>query len=686
MNRNKLIIAEKPSVAKAIASALGVNRKAGAYLYGNGYIVSWCFGHMLEFASPESYDSRYEKWNLKDLPIVPQEWKMRVMDGKGAQAELLKKLTHRDDVDCIVNACDAGREGELIFRNIYNYAGCTKPVKRLWISSMESDAIRSGFRNLKDSSEYDSLYAAAQCRAKADWLVGINATRFFSVLYHRPLAVGRVMTPTLAMLVQRENEINRFIPKPFYTINADCGWIVAVSDRFESREEAEKMLTDCKGKPLTVVDAAVKKHLENPPKLYDLTSLQRDANRLLGYTAQQTLDYLQTLYESGLCTYPRTDSQYLTDDMEKNVSELADTAADILHCDRMQEKNTKQVCNSRDVSDHHAIVPTTHFNNYSVDLLPLGEQEIIKLICRRVLCAVSMPYEYEETSYELQIGDLPFKAKESRVVNPGWRRFEDKKADKDENPVLNNKGSLNDYELYIKEGSTSSAKHYTEDTLLAAMENAGRESMPTDAERRGLGTPATRAATLEKLVTTKFMERKKSGRIDRLIPSESGNSIITVIPEELQSPLLTAEWESRLKAIENGEERPEQFMTDITLMLEDLIAKYTPLQGAEVLFPSGREIVGKCPRCGADVTEGKKGFFCEHNECRFALWLDSKYFADKKITVTKPLVKTLLADGRVHLDKIYSSKKDKYYAADIVMTDDGECTCFSLDFSNAKNK
>lgn len=682
MNQNILIIAEKPSVGKAIALALDANRKAGGYLYGNSYIISWCFGHMLEFASPESYDNRYEKWNLKDLPIIPQVWKMKVMNGKGAQADLLKKLMHREDVTCVVNACDAGREGELIFRNIYNYAGCTKPAKRLWISSMENDAIRDGFRNLRDSSEYDNLYAAALCRAKADWLVGINATRFFSVLYHRPLAVGRVMTPTLAMIVQRENEISRFIPKPFYTVNADCGGIVAVSDRFESREDAENAVKSCTGKALTVINADLKKHCENPPRLYDLTSLQRDANRVLGFTAQQTLDYLQSLYEKGLCTYPRTDSQYLTDDMEKNVSELADIAAEILHCEYVSEKNTKQVCSSKDVSDHHAIVPTTHFDNYSVDLLLLGEQEIMKLICKRVLCAVSAPYEYEETSYELQIGDLPFRAKESRVVDPGWRRFEDKKAAEDEAPVLNNKGSLNDYELYIKEGSTSPAKHYTEDTLLAAMENAGRESMPGDAERRGLGTPATRAAILEKLVSTKFMERKKSGRIDRLMPSESGNSIITVMPEELQSPLLTAQWESRLKAIENGEERPEQFMTDIALMLEDLIAKYTPLQGAEVLFPSGREIVGKCPRCGADVAEGKKGFFCEHNECRFALWLDSKYFADKKITVTKPFVKTLLADGRVYLDKIYSSKTDRYYAADIVMTDDGEFTTFAVEFEN----
>ena len=591
----------------------------------------------------------------------------------------------RDDVDEVVNACDAGREGELIFRTVYDMAGCSKPTKRLWISSMEDEAIHQGFADLKPGRDYDGLHQSALCRSKADWLVGINATRLFSVLYHRTLNVGRVMSPTLALIVQREAEISAFQPEPFYTVSLDCGGFAATGDKLKQESEAEAIAAACKGKMVTVRAVNRKEKSEKPPALYDLTTLQRDANRLLGYTAQQTLDYLQSLYEKKLCTYPRTDSRFLTTDMEGTVPALASVAAAICGADVPEKLNAGQVCDSAKVSDHHAVVPTSVAGKADCSALPAGEREILRLVSRQLLCAVGRPYQYAETAVTLDCAVYGFSAKGKTVLVPGWKACLQEQADKPL-PELEEGQNVPNSSISVKEGKTSPPKHYTEDTLLSAMETAGAKDMPDDAERKGLGPPATRAAILEKLVTTGFVERKKAKKTVNLIPSQAGVSLVTVLPEQLQSPLLTAEWENRLKQMERGELEPDAFLNGISSMLRELIKTYAPVNGAEVLFPSGRESVGKCPHCGGSVTESKKGFFCENDGCRFGLWKDNRFFAAKKKTLTKTVAAALLKDGRVRLTGCYSEKTGKTYDATVILEDTGEHVNFRLEFDSGTKK
>ena len=585
----------------------------------------------------------------------------------------------RDDVEEVIDACDAGREGELIFRSVYEMAGCSKPMKRLWISSMEDEAIRQGFADLKPGRDYDGLYQSALCRSKADWLVGINATRLFSVLYHRTLNVGRVMSPTLALIVQQEAEISAFQAEPFYTVNLDCGGFTATGDKLRQKPEAEAVAAACKGKAATVKAVEHREKSEKPPTLYDLTTLQRDANRLLGYTAQQTLDYLQSLYEKKLCTYPRTDSRFLTGDMEASIPALASVAASICGADVPEKLNAGQVCDSTKVSDHHAVVPTSSAGKTDLSALPAGEREILRLVSRQLLCAVGGPHQYAETAVTLGCGGHGFTAKGKTVLVPGWKACLQEQADKPL-PELAEGQSIPVASVSVKEGRTSPPKHFTEDTLLSAMETAGAKDMPDDTERKGLGTPATRAAILEKLVSTGFVERKKAKKTVNLIPSRVGVSLITVLPEQLQSPRLTAEWENRLKQVERGELEPDAFLDGISSMLRELVKTYTPVKGTEVLFPSGREAVGKCPRCGGDVTESKKGFFCERNDCRFGLWKDNRFFAAKKVTLTKKIVASLLKDGRARLTGCYSEKTGRTYDATAVLEDTGERVNFRLEF------
>jgi len=675
----KFVISEKPSVAQSIAAVIGAKQRGSGYLEGGGYLVSWCLGHLAEMAEADAYDARYAKWRHEDLPILPENWQFTVGKDKRKQFDILRTLMRRDDVDEIINACDAGREGELIFRTVYCMAGCAKPMKRLWISSMEDEAIRQGFADLKPGRDYDGLHQSALCRSKADWLVGINATRLFSVLYHRTLNVGRVMSPTLALIVQREAEISAFQPEPFYTVNLDCGGFTATGDKLKAKPEAEAVAAACKGKAAIVKAVERKEKSEKPPALYDLTTLQRDANRLLGYTAQQTLDYLQSLYEKKLCTYPRTDSRFLTNDMEATVPALASVAAAICGVDRPEKLNAGQVCDSAKVSDHHAVVPTLSAEKTDISALPAGEHEILRLVSRQLLCAVSDPHQYAETVVTLDCGGYDFTDKGKTVIVPGWKAYVQEQSDKPL-PELEEGQSISVVAVAVKEGKSSPPKHYTEDSLLSAMETAGAKEMPEDAERKGLGTPATRAAILEKLVTTGFVERKNAKKTVSLIPSQVGVSLVTVLPKQLQSPLLTAEWENRLKQVERGELEPNAFMDGIAGMLRELVKTYTPVKGAEVLFPSGREIVGKCPRCGSDVTESKKGFFCENNDCRFGLWKDNKFFALKKKTLTKSVAVSLLKDGRAKLTGCYSEKTGKTYDATVILEDTGERVNFRLEF------
>ena len=676
---NKLVIAEKPSVGKTIAAVLGATGHEDGCFIGSGYIVSWCFGHLAELAPADTYDEKYGKWCYEDLPIVPQPWRYAVSQDKQKQFDILRDLLRSDEVSEVINACDAGREGELIFRTVYALSGCTKPMKRLWISSMEDEAIREGFENLRPGSEYDALYEAALCRSRADWLVGINATRLFSVLYHRTLNVGRVVSPTLALIVQREAEISAFTPTPFYTANLSANGFEAASERYAEKAQAEAVQKSCKGGTASVTAVERKEKTEKAPALYDLTTLQRDANRVLGYTAQQTLDYLQALYEKKLCTYPRTDSRFLTDDMQDKVADIAAIAASISELP-LGEINAGQVCNSKKVSDHHAIVPTMTAGSAELSSLPAGEWAILKLISRQVLCAVGSPHVYAETAVTLDCGGTAFIAKGKTVLSAGWKSYLEQEQKEKPLPDLSEGMTFPAEGVTVKEGKTTPPKRYTEDTLLSAMETAGAKEAPEDAERKGLGTPATRAAILEKLVSTGFVERKKQKKTVNLVPSDRGAALITVLPEQLQSPLLTAEWENRLKQIEKGEVSPDSFMEDITDMLGDLIQNYKTVSGAETLFPSGRPVVGKCPRCGGDVTESKTGYFCERNDCRFGLWKDNKYLSAKKITLTKRMAAALLKDRRTFISGIYSEKTGKTYDAFLTLTDDGARTSFGIEF------
>lgn len=671
----KLIVAEKPSVAMSIAKVLGATKRKEGFIEGNGYIVSWCYGHLANLVHAETYNEKYVKWSYDDLPIFPDPWQYKLGKDKYQHFKILKTLMHRSDVSQVINACDAGREGELIFRNAYNLAECEKPVMRLWISSMEDEAIRKGFKELKPGSMYDNLYAAADCRAKADWLVGINFTRLFSVLYHRTLKVGRVMTPTLALIISREAERDAFVSEKYYKIQIDCGTFKATSEQIKDKALAEKALADCEGQSATVYKITGEEKEEKAPLLYDLTSLQRDANRILGYTAQQTLDYVQALYEKKLCTYPRTDARYLTNDMENSVEGLVKISAQLLGT-TLHEYSSKKICNSKRVTDHHAIVPTVTAGETELFTLPSGEREILKLIALRMLCAVSMPCVYFFETAVIRCGSTDFKVTYKDVTEWGWRIYTNNNSE-DELFIENGIEDGDVYEVFnasLKEGKTKPKPRFTEDTLLSAMEHASAAEMPEDAERKGLGTPATRAGIIEKLIATGFIERKKEKKSVSLVPSNTGKSLITVIPEHIQSPLLTAEWEHKLKLIEKGKLKPEDFMSAISEMVTDMVENYIAVAEADVLFPSGREVIGKCPRCGTNVTESKNGFFCESTKCRFGLWRDNHFFENRHIILDKAIASALVNEGRCRIPNIYSYKTDKNYAGTVILTDNGEKT------------
>ena len=677
----QLVIAEKPSVAQSIAAVLGATKKESGYLIGAGYIVSWCVGHLVELAMPQQYDERFTMWQWDDLPILPETWQYMVCDATHKQFNALRNLMRDNRVDTIVCATDAGREGELIFRLVYQQCGCHKPIKRLWISSLEESAIRSGFLALRDGEDFELLYQAALCRAQADWLVGINATRLYSLMYGQTLNVGRVMSPTLALIVSREAAIMSFQAESFYTVQISCGFL-AHTERMSDKAEAERIQRLCNLKTAVIRSVETKQKSEKPPKLYDLTTLQRDANRLFGYSAQQTLDYAQSLYEKKLLSYPRTDSRYLTSEMEQMISHLVPAVASAFPFSAGLDLpvNAAQVVDNSKVSDHHAIIPTQSMAQGNLKDLPTGEMDILQLVCVRLLCAVGNPHTWDETAVRLDCGGVPFTAKGKTIKQMGWRIPETvyqgsvgERISKEETereyaiPELQAGQELAPVVATIKEGKTTPPKHYTEDSLLAAMESAGAEEAPEDAERKGLGTPATRAAVLEKLIAAGFVMRKGDKRTKHLIPTSKGKSLITILPEQLQSPLLTAEWEQRLKQIEHGEESPDVFMTDIRTMLLDLKANAVPVKGAATLFPSRHDSVGDCPRCGGTVTESSKGFFCTNKGCRFAIWKNNKFLTGQMISVDRKLVQPLLKQGRAEIHNLLSKRTGKRYSATLIM-------------------
>ena len=693
---SKLVICEKPSVAKSIASALGVTSRADGYFEGGGWLISWCIGHLVGLADAAAYDDRYKKWRYEDLPILPAPFRYVVSEEKADQFHILRSLMERPDVTELVNACDAGREGELIFRLVYEAAGCSKPFSRLWISSMEDAAIREGFADLRPGADYDPLYQSALCRQKADWLIGINASRLFSVLYHRTLNIGRVQTPTLAMLADRDGKIVLFRREKYHHVRLALEGAEAVSEKISAMEDAQTIRDACEGQRAVCVSLVREKKAEKPPKLYDLTTLQREANRVFGYTAKQTLDYAQSLYEKKLLTYPRTDSRYLTVDMAETASVILHLAARVAPFDACPEffPDVLALVNDKEVSDHHAILPTLELEKANVPGLPVGERNILLLVCCKLLCAAAEPFVYEAVTATFDCGGHTFTTKGKQVLSQGWRAIQEvfrsslkeKPEDEDDEGVL---PALTEGQVFepvaasVTEHFTSPPKPYTEDTLLSAMENAGKEDIPEDAERRGLGTPATRAAIIEKLVSGGFVERKGKN----LIPTKAGVNLVTVLPELLTSPKLTADWEQRLNEVAKGQASPEDFMDGIEAMAVELVRKYSHIsEDGQNLFQPEKETLGLCPRCGKPVYEGKKNFACSDRACQFVMWKNDRFWTSRRKEMTRKMAADLLKKGRTSVKGMWSEKKGSTYDAVVILDDTGgKYVNFKLEFPKRKD-
>ena len=642
------------------------------------------------------YSEDFKKWRYDDLPILPEPFRYVIAPGKEAAFENLRTLMNRPDVDTVVNACDAGREGELIFRLVYEMTGCTKPIERLWISSMEDSAIREGMNDLRPGSEYDALYKSALCRQKADWLVGINATRLFSVLYHRTLNVGRVQTPTLAMLAEREAKTMMFRKEKYHHVRLKVNGAEAVSEKIVSPEDAEKVKAACADRSAVCVSVKREQKKEQPPKLYDLTTLQREANRLFGYTAKQTLDYAQTLYEKKLLTYPRTDSRYLTSDMAETASCVLHFAAKVPPFDKCRSffPLVELMVSDKDVTDHHAIIPTMETEKADISALPVGERNLFLLVCCRLLCAAAEPFVYETVTAAFECGGNTFTAKGRRILSEGWREIErifrsylkEKPEDEDggaDLPDLTEGQTFDGVTADITEHYTQPPKPYTEDTLLSAMENAGKADMPDEAERKGLGTPATRAAIIEKLVSAGFVERKGKN----LIPTKAGMNLVTVLPEPLTSPMLTAEWEQKLTEVAKGSADPGEFLDGIRAMVKDIVSTYSHIsEEGQKLFAPDKEVIGNCPRCGKPVYEGKSNFACSDRSCSFVLWKNDRFWTSRKKELTKKMAADLLKKGRTAVKGMWSEKKGDTYDATVILEDTGgKFINFKLEFPKRKD-
>ena len=691
----KLVLAEKPSVAMSLSKVIGADQRGDGYMEGNGYLVSWCVGHLVELSQPEAYDEKYAKWKYDDLPILPEHWQYQVSASTKKQFGILKKLMQRKDVESLICATDAGREGELIFRLVYHQCGCKKPVERLWISSMEDSAIREGFQKLRPGTEYDALYEAALCRERADWIVGINATRLFSCLYGQTLNVGRVMTPTLAMVVMRDAAIRAFKPEPFYSAELKFRDFQAGGERMKEKAEAEKLVAECcQAGSAIIIKVEQKEKSEKPPALFDLTSLQREANRQLGFTAQQTLDYTQALYEKKLVTYPRTDSRYLTDDMAPLVPELVSVIQQSfqIQADVPAPVNAAQVINSKKVTDHHAIIPTKTAASYDISSLPSGEQAILTMLAVRLICAVGTPCLYAETVVETECAGQKFRTKGKTATDIGWRRYAgkpseeaEKNAGASELPELSEGMTLELARVDLKEGKTSPPKRFTEDLLLSAMESASSDEFPAGVERKGIGTPATRAAIIEKLVQKGFIERRGDKKTKYLCSTDKGNALVTVVPEQIQSPSMTADWEEKLLKIEHGEYDGDAFMGEISSMVSGLVKTYEAVKGADVLMQPERKVIGSCPACGSDVCETAKGWFCRDKNCKFALWKENRFFQTLGKQMTEELAKQLVNQGKARLIHCYSRKSNRYYDTTVhVETGEDGAAAFKLEFGGKK--
>ena len=684
MTSHRLVIAEKPSVAASIAAALGVKEKKDGYIEGRGYLISWCVGHLVELAEAAAYGEQYKKWSYESLPILPEEWQYTVAADKGKQFATLKELMHRADVSEVVNACDAGREGELIFRFVYDVSQCNKPMRRLWISSMEDAAIKAGFADLKDGRDYDALYASALCRAKADWIIGINATRLFSCLYDKTLNVGRVQTPTLKMLVDRGEAISHFKKEKYYHVRLDLSGAEAASERISDKAGADTLKAACEVETAVCVSLTKEKKTAAPPKLFDLTSLQREANKIYGYTAKQTLDLAQTLYEKRLLTYPRTDSAFLTDDMGDTAAKTVAMLSEKLPFMEGAEftPDVSRTLDSSKVSDHHAIIPTMELAKTDPAALPESERNILTLAGTRLIFAAAAPHIFEAVTAVFSCADTEFTARGKTVLAGGWKDLErryratlkgkpDPEDTEEENtlPELAEGQTFTNPTTKVTEHFTTPPKPHNEATLLSAMERAGNEDTDPDAERRGLGTPATRAAVIEKLVKSGFAERKGK----QLIPTQNGAALVSVLPDMLTSPQLTAEWENNLTQIAKGAADAGDFMQRIEAMARELVKENATADKDKAAFTGGEEkpSIGKCPRCGSPVWEGKKNFYCSNRDCAFTMWKNDRFFEERKVTFTPKIAAALLKSGKANVKGLYSPKTGKTYDGIIVLADTG---------------
>lgn len=693
-----LVIAEKPSVAQSYAKNLSAYKKQDGYMEGESCLVSWCLGHLAEYARPEEYDERYVKWQFDDLPIIPKKWKLQVSADKKKQFSVLKELMNRGDIEYLVNGCDAGREGELIFQRVYDLSGCRKPVRRLWISSMEDEAIRNGFQEMKDAGFYSNLCMAAVCRAQADWLIGMNATRAYTTKYYKKLVVGRVQTPTLAMLTERQDRIEHFQKEIFYRVELTDGKLVAVSENITNKADAELLAALCDGSEAIITELKREQKKVSPPKLYDLTSLQREANRYFGFTAKKTLDLLQELYEEKLVTYPRTDSRFVTEDMIGTVEELAGKMPLMLPFVEYGQlgHNIKRVVNNAKVSDHHAILPTKEAVEKGIVDLPVDKKNLMILIGQQVIQAVGEDYLYEQTDVTVNCQKNEFTARGKTAVQMGFKDVEKafrshcvktEKEDSDrqlEIPYGYQKGmQIFNVKAETSIHYTSPPKSFNEDTLLAAMETAGNKEFDEKTEKKGLGTPATRASTIEKLVASGYAQRKGK----QIIPTAEGRELIRVMPENLKSAGLTAEWENRLLLMERGELNGEQFMDDIVTMLEEILNGCRKIPEEERnRFQTAKELIGKCPVCGSDIFEGERNFYCSNRQCDFALWKDNRFLEGMEKKLDKKMAKELLDKACTHVKGLYSKKKDARFDADLLMTLENGKPKFHLEFPKRKHK
>ena len=694
-----LVIAEKPSVAQSYAKNLSAYKREDGYLEGESCIVSWCLGHLAEYAQPEEYDPKYEKWQFDDLPILPEAWKLKVSKDKKKQFEVIKTLMNRSDVEYLVNGCDAGREGELIFQRVYVLAGCRKPVKRLWISSMEDAAIQKGFQTMKSEEEYKNLCMAAVCRAQADWLIGMNGTRAYTTRYFKRLVVGRVQTPTLAMLAERQERIEHFQKEAFYKVALTDGKLTVVSENIANEEAADLLAALCNGSTAVVTQMKKERKKSFPPKLYDLTSLQREANRYFGYTAKRTLDMLQELYEEKLVTYPRTDSQFVTEDMKDSVEELVGKMPVLLpFVDYGQlGHGIKRVINNAKVSDHHAILPTKEAVEKGIADLPADKKNLMMLICQQLVQATGEEYLYEQTDITVKCQEHDFKARGKIPVQMGFKEVE--KAFKHlcvKAEPVEGKEKETSIPARYEEGMrlfpvkaektthyTSPPKPFNEDTLLAAMETAGNKEFDSETEKKGLGTPATRASIIEKLVSSGYAQRKGK----QILPSTEGKELVKVMPEYLKSAVMTAEWENRLLMMEKGQITDTQFMGEITSLVRKILEVCREIPEEERRrFQTAREVIGKCPVCGCDVFEGKQNFYCSNCQCDFALWKENRFLGSMEKNLDKKMARELLDKACTHVKGLYSKKKDMKFDADLLLTLEDGKPRFHLEFPKKKKK